>query len=289
MSQPDSTNTQGVSPQPKAETGRSWWRPTFRRAVWMASVALLVSLCGRPVRAQLGIDDAAIVAALEQMNSMMQSSVGSPLSSIQSTQSQISQFEQSVIWPVVAIQQAQQSAASFLSAMQQQNAILNMARSSAQLPVTQQLETLSLSGNPNNVSTLTSSYAQVYGPLPTVNGVPGGVAPQVLTMIDMTDAQAQDALKKAIQLDALAAQEMAVSQNLLSQLQTAAPGSAPILAAQASAWVLQANAYSQSGMAELLRTRSAWVAGNGTMSKQLAISSHNSSGVVQNMLKAAQQ
>jgi hypothetical protein len=234
------------------------------------------------VRAQLGIDDAAIVAALEQMNSMMQSSVGSPLSSIQSTQSQISQFEQSVIWPVVAIQQAQQSAASFLSAMQQQNAILNMARSSAQLPVT-------LSGNPNNVSTLTSSYAQVYGPLPTVNGVPGGVAPQVLTMIDMTDAQAQDALKKAIQLDALAAQEMAVSQNLLSQLQTAAPGSAPILAAQASAWVLQANAYSQSGMAELLRTRSAWVAGNGTMSKQLAISSHNSSGVVQNMLKAAQQ
>ena len=49
---------------------------------------------------------------------------------------------------------------------------------------------------------------------------------------------------------------MEVAQQLNTQIAASAPGSAPILDAEASAWVVQANAYSQMGMAELLRVNS---------------------------------
>jgi hypothetical protein len=47
------------------------------------------------------------------------------------------------------------------------------------------------------------------------------------------------------------------------QIQTAAPGSVPILEAQAAAWVVRANAYTQSAMAELVRVRSIELANAG--------------------------
>jgi len=51
------------------------------------------------------------------------------------------------------------------------------------------------------------------------------------------------------------------------QIQTAAPGSAPILEAQASAWLVRANAYTQSAMAEVLRVRSIDLANSGAQFK----------------------
>jgi hypothetical protein len=73
----------------------------------------------------------------------------------------------------------------------------------------------------------------------------------------MGDAVAMASIKKAIALDALADSEMAVSQQMMNQLETAAPGNVPIISAQAQAWILQAHAYTQSGTAQLLRAQSA--------------------------------
>ena len=39
------------------------------------------------------------------------------------------------------------------------------------------------------------------------------------------------------------------------QISQAAPGSAPILEAEADVWVVRANAYTQAALAELMRTR----------------------------------
>jgi hypothetical protein len=74
-------------------------------------------------------------------------------------------------------------------------------------------------------------------------------------MVDTTDAEAQAALKKAIQIDALADLELAAADQINQQIQNASPGSAPILEAQAAAWNVRANAYTQSAMAELMRVR----------------------------------
>ncbi|MGB8129417.1 MAG: hypothetical protein WCG81_06465, partial [Candidatus Angelobacter sp.] len=83
----------------------------------------------------------------------------------------------------------------------------------------------------------------------------------------MTDAEAQAAMKKAVEIDALADLELQAAEQINQQLQTAAPGSAPILEAQASAWLVRANAYTQSAMAELVRVRSIELANNGAQLK----------------------
>jgi hypothetical protein len=75
-------------------------------------------------------------------------------------------------------------------------------------------------------------------------------------MVDMTDAAAKAAMKRAIEIDALADLELQAANQLNQSIQTAAPGSAPIIEAQADAWLIRANAYTQSATADLMRLRS---------------------------------
>jgi len=75
-------------------------------------------------------------------------------------------------------------------------------------------------------------------------------------MVDMTDAAAQAAMKRAIEIDALADLEIQAANQLNQSIQNAAPGSAPIIEAQADAWLIRAHAYTQSATADLMRLRS---------------------------------
>ena len=86
-------------------------------------------------------------------------------------------------------------------------------------------------------------------------------------MVDMSDAEAQAAMKKAIEIDALADLELQAAEQINQQLQSASPGSAAILEAQASAWLVRAHAYTQSAIAELVRVRSIDLANTGTQLK----------------------
>jgi hypothetical protein len=86
----------------------------------------------------------------------------------------------------------------------------------------------------------------------------------------MSDAEAQAALKKAMILDAQADIELATASRIGSRVQSAAPGSAAILQVEAEAWVLRANAYTQSALAELARVRSIDLAGQGAQLKLAA-------------------
>jgi hypothetical protein len=102
-------------------------------------------------------------------------------------------------------------------------------------------------------------------------------SPAVRTMTDMTDAQAQDAMKRALEIDALADMELSMADQMGQQITQAAPGSAPILEAEADVWVVRANAYTQAALAELMRTRGIDLA-NQSKSAKLATSdttSHN--------------
>jgi hypothetical protein len=90
---------------------------------------------------------------------------------------------------------------------------------------------------------------------------------QIRDVTDVTDAEAQAAMKKSVEIDALADLELQAAEQMNQQLKTAAPGSAPILEAQASAWVVRANAYTQCAMAELVRVRSIDLANRGAQMK----------------------
>jgi hypothetical protein len=62
-------------------------------------------------------------------------------------------------------------------------------------------------------------------------------------------------MKRAIEIDALADLELQAASQLNQSIQNAAPGSAPIIEAQAGAWLIRANAYTQAATADLMRLR----------------------------------
>jgi len=238
-------------------TWQSFTRKPFvrRLALGGAGVLILGTVAVRPAHSQFGVDIAAILAGLKAINNTLTNAVASPLKAINKVEQQEQQFQQNVLYPISAINSARQMATGFTASFSSFRQLGTLNISSATLPNPQQLEQQMLSGNPNNISSINSAYHNVFAPLPAQTAMPQNVAYQV----DMGDAQAQDAIKKAIELDAFAEREMEVAQKLNDQIAASAPGTAPILDAEASAWVIQANAYTQMGMAELLRVNTASV------------------------------
>lgn len=237
------------------------WR-LIRNAFALGLAVVIVALMlPSKARSQLGLDPccAIISAGLSTISNLLNSVVAKPLGAIQQLEQQSANFEQQVVFPVAAINQARGLAGQFQGQFVQMRQIFQVPVASAMLATPQQLEQRLLSRNPAAVSQITNNYAALYGTV-----MPSTDAPQpVRDLVDMTDAEAQAAMKKAVEIDALADLELQAAEQINQQLQTAAPGSASILESQASAWLVRANAYTQSAMAELVRVRSIELANNG--------------------------
>jgi hypothetical protein len=255
-----------------------WWRPT----VWKATAVTVLALIILPSRAngQFGVDLAAILAALSKFESLMNTYVAAPLKTINQAQQSIATYEQQIVYPIAAINQARNSVTQFENQFSQLTNMFKVNVSSATLPQSQNLESLLLSRNTANISTVSPQFQNVYGVVMQQNAA----SPQLRNMTDMTDAQAQDAMKRAIQIDALADAELAEADQMGQQISVAAPGSAPILEAEADVWVVRANAYTQAALAELMRTRGIDIANQSKMSKLAAVDSTTSNGLINGSL-----
>ena len=60
-------------------------------------------------------------------------------------------------------------------------------------------------------------------------------------------------MKRSITIDAVADLEMQAADRISERIKSTAPGTAPMLEAEASAWLVRANAYTQAALAELMR------------------------------------
>jgi hypothetical protein len=229
-------------------------RPWYRSHVLKIGGAALCILLILPKHAngQFGIDTAAIMAALSKMQSLMNTYIAAPLKTMNQYEQSAAKYEQEVMYPLTAINQAKSSVMQSESQFtQMSNMFRTVNVSSATLPQSQSLESLLLSRNAANVPTVSTQFQQVYGVVMAQNTT----SPAVRAMTDMTDAQAQDAMKRAIEIDSLANSELSEADQMGQQIGQAAPGSAPILEAEADVWVIRANAYTQAALAELMRTR----------------------------------
>jgi len=79
--------------------------------------------------------------------------------------------------------------------------------------------------------------------------------------------------------------ELQAADQLNQSIQTAAPGSAPIIEAQADAWLVRANAYTQSATADLMRVRAISLANVGADVKMGATNTATLNQQIQNLLK----
>jgi hypothetical protein len=239
----------------------------LNKAMWTAAgLALVLAASVMPAKSQFGVDLALILTTLQQLNSTMQTAVGIPMQATATYSNQLNQFQQQVMYPQQQINQYRGLAQQSLPTM---TSVQNMFRSpinSATLPTTRSFEQQLLGGNTASIGSISSTYTKVYGAVPPSTQMTANAR----NALDMNDAQAQAGMKKAVELDAIATKEFQLSQQLMQQLTTASPGAASMISAQAAAWNLQANAYSQSGMAQLLRVESADQALSGSRVKQTA-------------------
>jgi hypothetical protein len=255
-----------------------WYRPTLLKV----AVVVLAVIAILPTRAngQFGIDTAAIMAALSKMQSLMNTYIAAPLRTINQYEQSTSKYEQEVMYPLTAINQAKTSVMQFENQFNQVSGSFRVNVSSATLPQSQNLEALLLSRNAANVPTITGQFQNVYGVVMPQNAA----SPQIRTMTDMTDAQAQDAMKRAIEIDALADAELNEANKMGQQISQAAPGSAGILEAEADVWVVRANAYTQAALAELMRTRGIDLANQSKASKFATADNTNNNGLINGAL-----
>lgn len=236
------------------------------------AVLLLLAAILPPVHVQGQVSPccAILSAGLGTINTTLGSVIGGGLSSINGVLTTIQQFEQQVVWPVQAIAQARGLVGAIQGIYTQMRNIFNIPISSATLANPRQLEAILLSRSPGQIGNTPGAYGAVYGVVP----LPQNASPQMRDQVDMTDAVAQDALERAIVIDAIADQELQAADQINASIQSAAPGSAPIVEAQADAWLVRSHAYTQSALADLMRVRAIDLANSGATMK------YGSSGAV---------
>jgi hypothetical protein len=263
--------------------GAGWlWERRLRVAALILVLALVVP---RPVKSQFLDPCCAILASgLATISSALSSVIGGGLNSILSVDQTIQSFEQTVVWPQQLIAQAQALVGTLQGVFTQIESVTSVPVNSATLPTSQQLEQNLLSRDAGQIQSTGANYTAVYGQLPTTTQA----SPQARNLMDMADAVAQDAMKRAIEIDNLADLELQAADQINQNIQGAAPGSAPILEAQADAWLVRANAYTQAATADLMRVQAAALA---DASADLKLGATNTAGFqqkLQNMLQPKQ-
>jgi len=248
-------------------TGRIAWDTLGRAIAWLrrntlkitALLLLAVMLVPGPAESQfLPSPCCAILSTgLGTISRTISSVVGGALDKIGTTLNSIEAFEKTVVWPKVLIDRARGAVGDIEAVFADIRALGRVPVASATLAEPRRLEQTILSGDPEKIGSVASDYTAVYSTVPTATDA----SPEVRDLIDMTDAAAQAALKRAIEIDAIADMQMDAAELIIQEVQAAAPGTAPIVEAGAAAWLVKSNAYTQAALTELMRLRAIDLAG----------------------------
>lgn len=260
--------------------GLRWaWEYKLRLAV----LGLVLTLIRpRPAKSQFLDPCCAILAAgLSSISSVLNHVIGGGLNNILSVDQNMHTFQQTTVWPPAQIGQAQSLVGILRGTNTQIQNLIRIPVHSATLPGPQQLEQTLLSADPNRINQTSPNYTVVYGPVPGQTAA----SQNVRNRIDMADAVAQAAMKRAIAIDQLANLEIQAANQINQSIQSAAPGSAPIIEAQADAWLIRANAYTQAATADLMRVRAIGLADAGADVKSGAANTTNLGQQLINLLQ----
>lgn len=255
-----------------------------RHRMRVVALLLILSLFApQPVNAQFGFIFSLInivSSGMNTLNNVMTSvnnalrnvigpilqQINSAISAAQQVMSAIFDFQRNVIYPQQAINNARALIGQVQGIYNAIRGIWNVVVRSATLPNPRQLEAILLSRDAGQIGAVSTTFPLVYTPLPAATEA----HPAQRDLIDSSDAVAQAAMKRAIAIDAIADQELAAADQMMSALQSAAPGTAEMIGAQAGAWLVRSNAYTQQALAELMRIRTIELAGQSARLKEAA-------------------
>jgi hypothetical protein len=248
----------------------------FKKRAVLVTVAILVVLAG-PARA--GVAD--IISLLNTITSTIKNGISVALNGIQTVQTAEKQLQQQVLFPVSVINQAKASVtqvrSQFASLAQQ---VHGLETSSATLVNPKQLESLLRGGQPNTFPQINASFSQVFQPLPQA----ANASPRTRNLMDVDDAFAAGSLKASIISDQASERMLGVADSLEQQTASSAPGSAPMIAAQALAANLQSQAFLQRMLAAELRQEAAKLAHQAMLVKESSAAANDLSRSVRQVL-----
>jgi hypothetical protein len=225
-------------------------------------VSAVIALVLAPA-ARAGLGD--IISLLTTITSTIRNGIGVALSGIQSIQTAERQLQQQVLWPVAAINQTRASVAQVraqFGGLARQ--VQSLSTNSATLANPAQLESLLRSQQTGSLGQISGAYVNVYQPVPQANNA----SPGARNVMDVDDAFASGALKAAVISDQSSQQMQGVADSLEQQTAAAAPGSAPLLSAQALASSLEGQAFLQRMLAATLREEAAHLAHSNMLVKE---------------------
>jgi len=258
-----------------------------QRTKVLVLILVMTLVAPQPAKGQL-IDGAAIVAAIGAINTAITNVIGAglrdisgALNAVNGVLNAIQSFFQNTVYPPDAINRARGVVGAVQGFYNIIRGLANLNVASATLANPRQLETVLLSRNAGNIGQVTNRFTTVYQAIPPPTDAP----PAVRDLIDMTDATAQAAFKKAIAIDDAADQLMDAADQLAAELAVAAPGTAPMIEAQSAAMLVKAHALTQSATAELFRIRAIDMANTGASLKFNANHASDTRRDVTNMFK----
>jgi hypothetical protein len=240
-------------------------RHALRHFHMLTLLAMLLVILPGSARAAL----ADIISLLQNITSTLQNGIGTALSGIKAVNNNVMTLQQQVIWPLSAINQVKASG----------NAIKNHYQSlfaqAARIPLTSatlvnpsQFEAAFRGGKAGNLMQVQSTYMRVYGQIPPATNAPA----MDRNMMDMDDAAAAASLKTTVISDQNSVQMMAHADTLEAQAVASAPGSAPLLTAQAQVANLANQAYLAKMLAADLRLEATKLAHDNAVRKKSAAS-----------------
>ena len=259
------------------EWTKSRVRALCRRPLVLAVIALMMA----PISAQaIGLGD--IISLIKTITSTLQKPIGGVLSEIQKINSEINRFRQEIVWPLNEINQAR----AFVSATRARytglmSQIQSIRNNSANLANPRQLESALRGGQAGGMGQFQQVYAQVYAAVPQSNAA----KPRQRDMMDIDDALAMDSLKTTIVSDQATQNLLSLADSLEQQSASAAPGSAPLLTAQARVTDLVTQAQLAKMLASELRQEAAKLAHQNALLRQSASATRNLQNQMQQVLK----
>ena len=222
-------------------------------AVTVAGVLVLTLLISPPVAEAQGGLVQAIQAVLNVINGMLKNA----LTAINTTRAAINNLYQNLVWPVQLIDQARAQVTQMINQYRALMAsILNTNLSSATLPTPQSLETMMRDHRVNNFNSLSQSFGNTYGAIPT--SVDASQADR--DMSDMDDALTLDSLKTLKASDNATDLELQAANSIENSASQTAPGSASFMTASAVASSIRSQALTQKMLAAELRQEAAHIA-----------------------------
>lgn len=222
-------------------------------AVTVAGILVSTMLIAPPLAEAQGGLVQAIQAVLNVINGMLKNA----LTAINTARTAMNALYQNFVWPVQLINQARAQVTQMINQYRALMAsILNMNLRSATLPTPQSLETMMRDHRVNNFNSLSQSFGNTYGAIPT--SVDASQADR--DMSDMDDALTLDSLKTLKASDNATDLELQAANSIENSASQAAPGSAPFMTASAVASTIRSQALTQKMLAAELRQEAAHIA-----------------------------